>query len=284
MDDIDAFGIPRDRCVSYQELRSAGASRQQIREAVAAGHLRHARRDVYLSTDVADSVFRAQRIGGRLDCIAALEVMGVYVHEQSRLHVQVDPQHSRLRSPRSRRRRLPANKEVAVVHWRAHRGDAHTVDPISALVQSFGCQQPRHMVATLDSALFLGVIDADDLAEIFERAPRRYRRLRRLIDGRAESGPETLARLLLRQLGRRIEVQKVIEGVGRVDLVIDGWIVVECDSRAHHSGWKQQEKDRRRDLLLAARGYACIRPTARIIFTEPKVLTDAVRGLLAAGR
>lgn len=62
---------------------------------------------------------------------------------------------------------------------------------------------------------------------------------------------------------------------------MDGWIVVECDSRAHHSGWEQQEKDRRRDLELADRGYVCSRPTANMIFTEPNLLTGAVRGLLA---
>jgi hypothetical protein len=41
-------------------------------------------------------------------------------------------------------------------------------------------------------------------------------------------------RLLLRALGHRAEVQVRIAGVGRVDLVVDGWLIVECDSRAYH--------------------------------------------------
>ena len=284
MGDVDAFGIPLDRSISFQELRGAGTTRAQIRDAVREGWLRHARRDVYLSADVPEPVFRAQRVGGRLDCVSALELMGVYVHKRSRLHVQVDPRHARLRSPLSRARRLGTDGESAVVHWRDVRGDQHTVDPASAIVQSFGCQEPRQVVASIDSALHLGIIDQDDVDEIFARVPRRFRRLRRLVDGRAESGPETLARLLVRQFGRSVEVQKTIAGVGRVDLVVDGWIVIECDSRAHHSGWTPQERDRLRDLALAARGYVCIRPTANMILTTPRVLTDAVRALLALRR
>ncbi|MBS1675323.1 MAG: hypothetical protein JSS74_15315 [Actinobacteria bacterium] len=259
-------------------------SRRQIDLAVSTGLLRRARRDVYLSAAVDERVFHAHRVGGRLDCVAALELLGVYVQHRGELHVQVDPTHGRLRSPNSRRRRRGVDGDDCVVHWRRDRGDAFVVDPISALVQSFACQEPRHLVATLDSALFKRVIDRDDLAEIFERVPRRFRRLRRLVDGRAESGPESLARLLLRQFGRRIEVQRWIDDVGRVDLVVDGWIVVECDSREFHSGWEMQEADRMRDLALAARGYASLRPTANSLFTEPEILVDAVRGLLARGR
>ena len=126
------------------------------------------------------------------------------------------------------------------------------------------------------------MIGEHQLAELFGLLPPRLHILRPLVDGRAEAGSETLARLMLRVFGKRIELQKEIEGVGRVDLLIDGWLVVECDSRAHHEGWSMQESDRERDLALAARGYATIRPTAKLIFNRPEVLVAAVRGLLAA--
>ncbi|UXW86886.1 hypothetical protein NFX31_04960 [Microbacterium azadirachtae] len=50
------------------------------------------------------------------------------------------------------------------------------------------------------------------------------------------------------------------------------------------SGWAPQERDRWRDLALAARGHVCIRPTASMVLTTPRVLTDAVRALLALRR
>ena len=34
--------------------------------------------------------------------------------------------------------------------------------------------------------------------------------------------------------------------------MLDGWLVVECDSEEFHRGWVSQKRDRRRDLLLAA--------------------------------
>lgn len=271
-----------DRTFSYQELRREGMSRQDLRANLATGSLRRARRDVYLSGQCPEAVHAAQRVGGRLDCVSALAELGVFVLERRELHVQVEPHRARLRSPRSRSRRLATSDRV-IVHWRAGHlpEECHTVSVVPALTQALLCQSPRAGIATLDSALHLGVIDESDLDEIFSALPADRRVLRTLADERAEAGAETIARLLLRGLGRKVEVQVRIRGVGRVDLVVDGWLVVECDSREHHGGWEAQERDRERDLALAARGYVCLRPTARLIFDRPDELLAAVRGLLA---
>ena len=123
----------------------------------------------------------------------------------------------------------------------------------------------------LDNALYQCLIDEADLGDLFAGLPSKYAALRPLLDGRAEAGSESIARLLLKNLGCSVQVQVQIDGVGRVDLLIDGWIVVECDSRAHHAGWEAQERDRLRDLLLAERGYVVIRPTASMIFSDPEL-------------
>lgn len=270
--------------MTYAELRAEGLSRAGLRNALRYGAILRARRDVYLSGEVSDRVFAAQRVGGRLDCVSALAELGVFVLDSRPLHVQVEPNRARQRSPHSRLVRMPRDGSV-VLHWRGEDlGGAHTVGVVSALGCALQCQPPRAAVATLDSALHLGAIGEDDLDEIFAAVPEKYRVLRPLVDGRAEAGSETLARLLVRGLGVPVEIQKVIEGVGRVDLVVDGWLVIECDSRAHHGGWIAQERDRQRDLALAERGYVCIRPTAQMIFTRPDQLLRSVRGLLHGRR
>lgn len=159
-----------------------------------------------------------------------------------------------------------------------------SVEAFDALLCAVKCQDPRSAVATIDSALHLRVLRSDDLDELFDALPRRYRRLRGLVDGRAESGPETLVRLMLRALGCEIAVQVDIEGVGRVDFVVDGWLIVECDSREHHSSPQAQLVDRRRDLAAAQRGYLVIRLLAEDIMWRPEEVISALRGVLGVSR
>lgn len=117
---------------------------------------------------------------------------------------------------------------------------------------------------------------------MFDDVPRRYARLLTLVDATAESGPETFMRLILRAIGVEYETQVRIEGVGRVDFVIDGWLIIECDSREFHEGWHAQIEDRRRDLAAAARGFVTIRPLATDLMERPDVVRAAVMDVLAA--
>ncbi len=176
----------------------------------------------------------------------------------------------------------PRGLRDEVLHWQTFLeppwlGHVHVLD---ALVQAARCQAPRFMIATLDIALHLGMIDDSQLAELMSAVPQRFRPLFPLIDRRAESGTETLVRLMLLGLGCTVELQVAFQGIGRVDLLVDGWLVVECDSRAHHSSWEQQRKDHERDLALAARGYAVLRIVAEDILYRPDAVLDALRGLV----
>jgi hypothetical protein len=55
-------------------------------------------------------------------------------------------------------------------------------------------------------------------------------------------------------------------------------LVVEVDSREHHSDWAQQERDRRRDRVLAAHGWTVIRVTDRMLrFERLSLIADIER-------
>ncbi|MGV9769344.1 endonuclease domain-containing protein [Microbacterium sp. NPDC003461] len=274
---------PADVAWSYRQLRDGGMTRTDIENALATGRLFRARRNVYLAGDTADDLKSAARVGGRLDCLSALRVMGVFVQEHEQLHVQIEANRKHLRSPRSRRVRLKDRHGVRV-HWRRVQApdDVLVVDPVEALILASRCQPPRSMIATLDSALHQGIVTSEDLDDVFAALPGHFGVLRRLVDSRAESGPESLARLELRGAGWHVAVQQWIDGVGRTDLVVERRVIVECDSREHHSGWEAQERDRARDLAAAERGFATVRPTARMIFDDVGDIRRAVAGLLAA--
>lgn len=256
---------------TYRELRAEGMTRAGIDRSIRAGTLLRARRDTYLPAGVPDDVLRAVRLGARLDCLSVLRAYGVFTHDRDRLHVQVDRGASR----------LPPRDVDVRAHWRssaAHPRATHT-PLVEALVQSATCQPPRSFVAALDSAWNAGLIAEDDVAEAFQLLPRRFRRLRHLVDPSAESGPETLVRLTLRSLGLRWDAQVQIPHVGRVDFVVEKWLIIECDSKAHHSTWEAQREDRRRDRAAAAAGYFTLRLIAEDILYRPETVRAAIAGL-----
>lgn len=262
---------------SRADLLREGWTSRALTRAVRAGILLRARCDVYLASGTHADVVDACRLGGILACTSELSRRGVFVLDGSRLHVQV------ARSS-GRHRRLA---RAVRVHWsrgtsQVVRGCA-TVDIIPALADSVRCQGVRAAVASIDSALHSGALREDQVADLFDALPRRYRALRGLIDGRSESGPESLIRLILRALGCGFESQVWISGVGRVDFLVDGWLIVECDSEAHHSSWDEQRRDRRRDQAAAALGYATYRPIAEDIMWHRDRVVAAVRGLCATG-
>ncbi|WP_396656779.1 DUF559 domain-containing protein [Microbacterium sp.] len=265
------------------ELIASGWTSRALTAAVRSGRLVRARRDRYLPPDAPRDLVEAVRVGGLLGCLSLLQLLGVFVFGPPALHVHMTRGSSRMRSPESRTKRLaPRGVREPVLHWHTliDEPTRSCVGIVDALINAVRCQTPRHAVATIDSALNKGLLRLEQLAEVFAALPARYRVLRGFVDGRAQSGPETLVRLMVRSLGCRVEPQVAFPGVGFVDLVVDGWLVIECDSRAHHSDWAQQLTDYRRDLMLARQGFCVLRLTAADIMYEPDSVMAALRGLL----
>jgi very-short-patch-repair endonuclease len=258
--------------LSPHALAERGLSRHAVSRLVSDGVLLRLRNGRYVPSHIHRDLIDAGRIGGRLDCVSLLSALGVFVRLTHLLHAQFDPATTR----------LPPRHGV-IAHWRRSSAEpaALAADLIEALVQACRCQCPRDAIATLDSAWHHTLVDEEGLAMVFARLPRRYRNLRALLDRRSESGAETLMRLLLRGLGVDVQVQVHIDGVGRVDLVVDGWLIVECDSRAHHEGWEAQKRDRARDMAAAALGYTTVRPIAEDIMYRMPAMLESMRAIVA---
>jgi len=265
----------RESVWTTHELHAAGWTRRALNRAVADGVLTRVRQGRFVAAGAHDDIVAAARLGGRLGCVTLLALRGVFVHHHSHRHVQQDPLASR---------RPPAPRDV-IYHWRPSSAprDRAAVDVVEALAQATRCQPPRSAVATLDNAWHLGLVDEADVGEVFARVPHRFHALRPLLDSRAEAGTESLVRLLLRQLGCRVELQVRIGGVGRVDLLVDGWLIVECDSERFHSTWLVHKKDRRRDMEALERGYATLRLLAEDILYRPDRVRAALGRILAHG-
>ncbi|QAY58659.1 hypothetical protein ET475_00655 [Microbacterium protaetiae] len=256
-----------------RELLRTGWKPRTLTAGVVSGSLIRARENAYLSPEAPADVVDACRIGGRMCCVSELARWGVFVLEHTELHLAVPRTSSRLRS---------VGRDIRV-HWVPTGPDGWgNSEIVECLTQAVLCQPVRAAIASLDSALHLGLIDDDGLGEVFAALPRRLRVLRKHLDAAAESGAESMMRLILRRLGCRVQSQVEIPGVGRVDFLVDGWLIVECDSEAHHSTWKQRKKDHRRDQAAAARGLVTYRPIAEDIFWHSDDVVRAVAGLLRA--
>jgi hypothetical protein len=266
-------------------LVEAGATSKSLTAAVANGFLVRVMRDHYALPDTQSAVLKAVRVGGRLCCVSAIAKLGIFAFDTSKPHIHLKREASRSRSPHSRFVALAAeNRSEVILHWSPlvdeHDGNEFCVGIIDSLVQAVRCQQPAHAVATLDNALFLGRISEADLALVFRRLPLRLRYLHELVDGRAEAGQETVLRLLLRSAGLSYELQVVVDGVGRVDILVEGVLVLEADSRLAHDGWEKHVVDRWRDVQLARRHYMSLRPAYQHTMFHPEQVLEAVLALL----
>lgn len=283
-----AFSAYNKLVLSRAELFALGASPLSLTSAVRGGQLIRARRDHYLLPDADRHLVEAVRIGGRLACVSALAAVDVFAGENAKTHVHMNRTMSRSRSPKDRFIPLTkSNRDGVRLHWRplmADDGTEFMVGIRDALVQVLRCQQPVHALASIDSALHLGFIESGDLTSIFAAAPGRVAHLRTQVDGRAESGQETMLRRIIADAGLQYDVQVLFESIGRVDFVVEGCLVVEADSRMAHDGWEKHVRDRGRDLALARVGYMSLRPAYQHTMANPGLVREAILNLVATRR
>lgn len=259
---------------SRSELVESGMSSRDITSAVNAGTLWRLRRDHYAVAGIDADVAEAVRVGGRVSCISLLQKIGVFVLRCAVLHIHARPGSSRLRKP---------HNTTTVLHWdvwSGHEGPRHAVSLLDAIRHSMRCQEPRAAIATLDSLLHHRLVTRQQIESVIAVMPARFAVLLALTDPSAESGSETFMRLMLRALGVRYETQVTIPGVGRVDFVVDGWLIIECDSKEFHQGWDQQTEDRVRDIAAARLGYVTIRPIAADILYHSARVQAAVADVI----
>lgn len=222
-------------------------------------------------------------VGGVMGCTSALQAAGVFVGDSTRCHIHVAPHASRLRRATSR----PRNEAEPVIHWDETRWRGATSAAVSlsdALAKSLQCQSRWESVATFDSALHLGLVSRRRVEAILRTVAPPYRDLGALLDPRAESGPESILRMIVTEAGLRTRLQVTFPGVGRVDMVVEGCVVVEADSRLAHDGWEHHVRDRGRDLALARLGMPSLRPSYQHIMHAPGDVAAAVVELVRTVR
>jgi very-short-patch-repair endonuclease len=259
------------------QLRALGCGNRAI-AAYVETHGNAVRRSWVAAPGTDPAAVRAVTLGGMLGGESALRSYGIWVSHNTGLCVVVKPGTSRLPPPGENEYRIYPRSYVRPngIRWRA--------DVLSALLQLAPRVGSRDLVASIDSALHTRMLSASRVDDLFARLPQRSAATRSLIDARAESGLESLFRVAAVREGWSVAVQVAIPGVGRVDFVIDSWLVIEVDGDQWHSTWEQRTRDRDREAELVRRGMRFHRFGYRQVMSDLAGCIEVTRTLLAAGR
>jgi len=253
-------------------VRAAGVSMSQIRGAIARGEVRRIRKGWLTTPDASAEVVRAVSLGGRLACVSAARLLGLWTLTREELHLG-RPAHSGR-----------ANRDAAgvVEHWTSPSwAIAEPVESIAVLVrQVILCCSREEAIAIIDSALNKRLITVSRLARVLRTLPQKYVSILNEVDAVSESGLESLCRFRLKNLGVSIRSQMSILGVGRVDLLIGDRLVLEADGQSWHDGGAAFHSDRTRDLALHRLGYIVIRVSYVHVIDEWMLVELAVRALI----
>lgn len=247
-------------------LAELGHGRRAVERAIAAGRIHRLCGNWVGSLSAKRSAVVAILNRGKLTGSTALYSYGVWDGLDRRIHVHVPRNsHGPTRASRTPIVRFAAEqypREGLCLHWLDERcpdkaGFPWRVSVVDALIRVAHDVAPEQFIACVESALHVGALSRAGIPVVFAGLPRRYRRLQRLVEPLAESGLETIARLRLAQFVNDIRVQVWIDGIGpggrrgRVDLLLDGWLVIELDGDEFHD----PVRDRHRNGALVRRGY-----------------------------
>lgn len=266
----DGVLTPDHGVTRFSDLLRAGVTKTQVDQLVDTGRLVRVRRGWYAVPAADAAVVRAVRLGGTLSCVSALQYYGVWVPPDPRLHIRMSEHHQA-------RAVLPGGVHICPLPIRSAPGVA--VDSLStALLAAVRCLDDEGLVVVMDSILNQRLMGRGDLVRLLTDAPHRVQRLLREVDPNAQSGTESMVRFRLRRLGVKVQTQVFIEGVGRVDMLVGERLVIEADSRQHHTGVENYANDRRRGIvLLGGETYAARLTYEQVVFGWDEVQTQILR-------
>lgn len=230
-------------------LQKHGISRKRLANEVREGTIVRVRTGVFAVPRTEAAVCVAAAHGGALTCGSALRQHGVWVLADADLHVWLG----------ENGRRHPHPQCTCVSHHFAGSTRFGVATVETALIHLRACAGDEAFFAAFESAWNRKLLSRAARSRIRSALPASAHWLIDLARGDAESGLESLLRLRLHLLGIRLDCQVTITGVGRVDFVIDGRLILEADGEGNHGSPQKRHRDRMRDAAASALGYETLR-------------------------
>jgi very-short-patch-repair endonuclease len=279
---------------SRSQLIQQGIRGPAISRAVQEGVIRRVRRAHYRGESASFAAVAAVRVGGRLGCVGAAHSYGIWTNwlDTECVHVALPANAARLRTNRmllpSEDPLRPDRYHVEVdLHWsdvpvglREPGSSAWRVPLEVALAQLARCLDRVDVLAAFESAAHLGLMSAADAHRLLNTsAPARLGRM--TIRGLDGSGAETYLAEAMRAVGLSFIQQVPFSGVGFVDFLVEGRLIVEVDGYQFHKGRKPFKRDRGRDGDMLGRGIPTLRIPADDVVADPVAAALLVVNALA---
>ncbi|MBO9626328.1 MAG: hypothetical protein J7484_08145 [Microbacterium sp.] len=237
---------------TWSELR-AESSRRSIERLVAAGGLERLRRGVYATPTACADAREAASHGGSLGCESAARHLGLWVLDTGDAHVWM------------RGHRHHQGDDASGCHCIRHWDDGPSASTFELpsvpriLLQIYRCRGTEAFFVALESARRLGLLSTAGLRWLRGVIDQAGQDLIDFSRADADSGLESLVRLRLRPFGWDVRTQCRIVGTGRVDLLVDGWLIIETDGRDNHDESSFRHRDLTRDANSASWGHVSLR-------------------------
>lgn len=252
------------------QLISAGYSRREIRRLAARG-VGQPRRGVFLAPDCNPDFAAAIRHNGRLTCASAAAHYGLWLRKPpAALHLACNHGHG-----------------GGFIRHRTVRFEGHPELPVAAVedvaLHALACLARPSSLAVATSAIRLHGVPLELLRDQLRgdrSAP--VRRTLQELDLRAESIVEVDAQHLFRSNGIAYDAQVDLPGIGRVDFLLAGFLIVEIDGYAFHSKRSDLLRDRRRNNTSTVHGYSILRYMPEHIWFNPEGVLAEIRAVLKA--
>lgn len=258
---------------SLKELRESGIPAAAVRRAVETGELERPRHGLYALPAADPRFVQARSSRSLLTCVSAAELYGLWIlvppGPDARPHLV---------------RSTGADSPDAVVH-RERRVPRHPTAPVAGLadvvLHALRCLPELEALVIAECAVTQKGLPLDILrAHLTGPRNGRARAVLELVDTGADSLLETVARTLLRKAGFHVEAQVWMDGIGWVDLLVEGWIIVELDGKTHEER-VQRGKDRVRDREAQLRGLVTLRYGYADVVHRSWILVEEVSRILS---
>lgn len=271
MDIIDylkqAGGVARSA-----QLLNAGFPRRELLRLQESG-ASQPRRGVFVLPECDEGILGAVLNNGRLSCASAAAHYGLWLRKPpARLHLACNHGHG-----------------SGFVRHRTIRFQGHPYLPVAAVedvaLHALGCLPAPASTAMATSAIRLHGVPRELLAsQLLADRSGTARRVLWELDIRAESIVEVDLQHLFRKHGIEYASRVFLPGIGRVDFLLGGFLIVEVDGFAFHSKRGDMLRDRERNNASAVSGYAVLRYMPEHIWFNSGQVISEIRTVLAAGQ